>query len=334
MSRKSRGMSTGLYRALVIAVSLILLCVTVYVFRDYPAFSKDGGGETMPARPLLEDTYSLVWKGETYTRRSDVESFLFIGVDMDESREDSGLPGQADVLLLVVLDGRSDSYTVLQINRDTMTQIQTVSGDGSVTGESFMPICLAHSLGSGGEDSCENTVRSVQYLLPGVEISGYAAVRMETIGVLNDAVGGVTVTVEGDLTKIDPAFTDGAVVHLDGKGAEGFVRARMSLGESNNTKRMERQKQYMNAWIDAARAKTGGSSDEILKLVDDVRPWLVTDLTDKAITSAASRAYKYENAGFISLRGENIPTGSYNRFYADEDSVTETLIKLFYTKAA
>ena len=66
---------------------------------------------------------------------------------------------------------------------------------------------------------------------------------MTAIRVLNDLVGGVSVTMEEDGTQIDPAFVKGATVRLSGSQAEAFVRARMGLENDTNLARMQRQRQ-------------------------------------------------------------------------------------------
>lgn len=81
-------------------------------------------------------------------------------------------------------------------------------------------------------------------LLGDVDIDGYAMLNTDSIGVINSAVGGVTVTIPEDMTDVDPAFVSGAVVKLDDEQAEKFARARMKVGDGHNSSRMERQSLY------------------------------------------------------------------------------------------
>ncbi len=68
---------------------------------------------------------------------------------------------------------------------------------------------------------------------------------MDAVPIINDAVGGVTVTVLDDMTSADPALEKGAEVTLQGKQALTYVRTRRGLDDSTNLHRMERQRQYM-----------------------------------------------------------------------------------------
>lgn len=92
---------------------------------------------------------------------------------------------------------------MIAISRDTMTEIATYDVKGNYIGDSVNHLGLAYAFGNGKDTSCEYMVHAVSKLFYGIPINGYAAFNMETISKLNDAVGGVTVTVpEGeDLSK-------------------------------------------------------------------------------------------------------------------------------------
>lgn len=61
----------------------------------------------------------------------------------------------------------------------------------------------------------------------GAKIDSYMAADLEIIGSLNDAVGGVAVTIPTlGMEQADPEFVFGQTVRLDGEQAERFVRFR------------------------------------------------------------------------------------------------------------
>ena len=87
-------------------------------------------------------------------------------------------------------------------------------------------------------------VDAVSKLFYGIPINGYVAFNMETISQLNDAVGGVTVTVpEGE--NISDKLKSGETVTLNGDDAVSFVRYRDTSVEGSNNLRIARQKQYL-----------------------------------------------------------------------------------------
>mgnify|MGYP001718301415 FL=1 len=93
--------------------------------------------------------------------------------------------------------------------------------------------------------SCQYMVDAVSNLFYGMPINGYVALNMNAVGMINDAVGGVTVTVPEDMTQVDPSFAEGAMVTLTGDQALKFTRYRDTEKDFSNNSRMERQKQYL-----------------------------------------------------------------------------------------
>lgn len=55
---------------------------------------------------------------------------------------------------------------------------------------------------------------------------------------LNHEVGGVTVTLEDDMTKLDPAMKKGATLTLTDRQAELLMQSRYAMDDDRNTQRM------------------------------------------------------------------------------------------------
>lgn len=130
------------------------------------------------------------------------EAFFVICLDKEGEQRDSGSyrnNAQNDLLLLLVMDAREKKYSLIQINRDTMTNVPVLDVNGMRSGKNFEQIALAHTYGNGLEVSCENTVKAVSDFLGGVNIDNYAAITMSAVAPVNDYFGGVDVTVEEDM---------------------------------------------------------------------------------------------------------------------------------------
>ena len=281
-------------------------------------------------RRLNRVNETMTVDGVTYERRKGTETYLILGIDsggVNDVEKFGG--GQCDVLLLLVMDYASNTYHVLPINRDTITMITLIdsAGEGRITDSVFDPICLSHSYGTGGEDSCENTVRSVEYLLAGAHVDGYIAVNMDIIGVITEGVGGVTVKIDGDLTGADPSFQDGATVTLDAVTAERFVRARMSVGDEHTTQRMDRQITFLKAWSEKARRL---GSRQMVDLLEGIESVAVTNMTEKRLTSVMDDVRKYDSGGFLTIDGEYDEERLVPGFQPDEDSIRDVLLTLYY----
>mgnify|MGYP000891197904 CR=1 FL=1 len=79
------------------------------------------------------------YNGESYALREDLETILLIGVDKYEAETGTGTETynntqQGDFLLLAVLDHKNETYTVLQLNRDTMADITILGVRGEKAG--------------------------------------------------------------------------------------------------------------------------------------------------------------------------------------------------------
>ncbi len=319
--------------AILIAVAAVALAgvtaVQVAKRREEAQSAARVSDETRKRLNHEDDTLTV--DGVTYERKKGTETYLLLGIDrggVTDVVKYGG--GQCDVLLLLVIDYSNDAYRILPINRDTITMITLIddAGEGRITDQMFNPICLSHSFGTGGEDSCENTVRSVEYLLSGAKVDGYIAADMDIIGVLTDAVGGVPVKIDTDLTGADPSFEKGATVTLNAETAERFVRARMNVGDEHTVQRMGRQITFLKAWSE--KAKRLGSR-QLMALLEEIEEISVTNMTEKRLTSIMDDLQKYDNLGILTIDGEYDEERTVPGFLADEDSIRDALLTLYYT---
>ena len=106
-------------------------------------FTADTEGEAL-------QTGELRYQGKTYAYKSNIMTFLFMGIDKTgemEASEDLFEGGQADALFLAVLDPDEKKISVIGINRDTMTEISVYDANGLYAGKEVAQIALAHACG-------------------------------------------------------------------------------------------------------------------------------------------------------------------------------------------
>ena len=215
-----------------------------------------------------------------------------------------------------------------------MTEIPVFDAKGSYIGENINHLGLAYAFGDGRETSCQYMVDAVSKLFYGIPINGYAAVNMSAIAVLNDAVGGVTVTVPEDFEDAGPEYKKGETLHLDGSQAESFVRWRNSEEDGSNNQRISRQKQYLTEFIRTASKAVQEDYTLPVELYQGLSAQMVTDLNlDKAVylvTEALDMEFKEEN--LITLQGKAAKGNVYDEFYADDDALYELILDTFYVE--
>lgn len=274
----------------------------------------------------------LEWQGETYTARPDLESYLLIGVD--EMGEAVGTEsyiggGQGDVQMLLVLDNANQTWQALQLNRDSMVEMPVLGVNGSVIGTDTAQLALAHSYGNGREESCENNVTTVSRLLEDQPIDGYFAVNMDAVNILTDLAGGITVTLNSDLTACNPAWTEGAVVTLTDENALDFVRSRKGVEDETNLSRMVRKRQYLTALRDELTGRDTAFTAEVYSALAD---YTVTNIGSGTAQQIAAKLNQYQEQPLLTIEGESKVVDGYWAYYLDEASLRETIITLFYEK--
>ena len=169
-----------------------------------------------------DELEKLLWKSikfgkKKYQYSSDYETYLFLGTDgsgHESANREEYVGNMADFLMLAVINRKEQTYALLQLNRDTMTEIDLIGKDGEGMATANMQLCTAHWYGGTEKESSENTVNAVSKLLGGLTIDGYYTLNMENISRLNHAAGGVTVTIKNDLTSLDPSMKQGETITL------------------------------------------------------------------------------------------------------------------------
>lgn len=296
--------------------------------------------ETRNARPeargdhlqryAYEDTIEV--DGTPYRRRKNVTSILLMGIDRANDAAVTGYRngGQADFLQLLVIDSAEQKITRLQIDRDTMTPMTILGVLGNQSGVRTSQICLSHGFGDGKEQSCELTVSAVSNLLLGTSIDSYIAMNLDGISILNDAVGGVTVTLADDFSALDASMTLGKTMTLVGDQAEIFVRSRRNIGVGTNEARMARQQQYIAQLAEQVDGLIQDDEGFIGSLYDELKPYLITNLSRGTLINQAWNARNYGRT-LLEMEGTyQLGSDGFMQFYADEAALQQTVLELFY----
>lgn len=270
--------------------------------------------------------------GVEYYPRNDITVMLVMGIDETGPVKNSGSynnTGEADMLALLVFDETSEQMDILYLNRDTMVDMPALGIGGKEAGSVNRQLALSHTYGSGLKDSCENTKKTISELFCGLYIDYYVAMNMDAIPMLNDAVGGVTVTVVDDFSKVNPDIPMGETT-LMGQAALDYVRVRREIGDQENMSRMERQKAYMQSFLSAFRQKTQESDSFVIAAYEEVSDYVVTNFTTKSLSSVWSQYADYTLDEVMTPAGENTLVDGFYEFILDEEALDELTLRLFY----
>ena len=311
--------------------AVILILVLVMLYSGLQILESTVLYHGQDAEPTI-DSKTITVDGVEYFPRQDITVVLFMGIDRYGPVEDSGFytnTGAADVDMLVILDESQQKIDMLYLNRDTMLTMPVLGIGGKPAGTYFGQLALAHTYGIGLEDSCENTRNTISDFLGGIEIDYYVSLNMDAIGILNDAVGGVTVNVTEDFSAVDPTISKGQVT-LMGQQAINYVRTRKDVGDQLNLTRIERQKDYIHGFTESLRAKQNSNTSFVLSVYEQVEPYMVTDCSATIFNILVGRYATYEMGRILSPEGKNVMGEKYFEFYVDEDHLQELVLDLFY----
>lgn len=337
-------------KTVVIRVLIIILCVllSILIAAGITLFClyKSGEGALKPSPDaqiniknkniMQQDDLGRVidYKGKRYVFNEDMINILVMGVDRDTLGTDGGVigtAGQADSIFMVSLDLVAKKYTVINISRDTYTDIGVYSAEGKYIGTEKHQLCLSYAYGDGKESSCENTLNAVSALLYNIPINKYYSIEKSAIPLMNDAIGGVTVPVfdeNGEQT--------GKTTHLMGHDAYDYIHFRDITKLDSNNVRMKRQIAYLRAFSDKIITETKKDLGVPLALFNTSAEYASTNLDAPAITYLATNVIMggKVDVEFASLKGSvEKDENGLARYIVDQDALTDLVVKTYYKPA-
>ena len=333
-SRQQRKQQKMLILGLAAAVVLVGLAASVVVnkLNEQKNYHVTGANSVDVGAGYRYTEYN----GKKYQYNNRVTTLLYAGLDsFDELKQTAtyGDKARADSIMLIVLDEASKKMSVVAINRDTMTEVHRFSRNGGDLGTYVTHLGYAYANGDGGTASCENLKTAVSTLFNNLPIDGYMVSNQTSIVMINDLVGGVTVTVpNNDLATKYPELTEGNIVTLDESNVRAYVQQRDTAVDFSNEGRIERQKSFVLSFMDEFGTLVKENSTQVWDELEECSNWMQTDITKNRYLSLAD-AFSQTNLApdsYYILEGEDQLGEFHDEFYYDEDALQELIIKLFY----
>ena len=308
------------------AVGVLSLIGRMQVHEDTP------GVRINPYSVTYDEGKTVEYNGQTYALNEDIVTIAAIGLDREEFglREDKiGTAGQADMILIAAMDLRTGLVRSLMIPRDTMVDVDQYTTTGEYVGVDRMQICLSFAYGDGRETSSNNVLTSVQRVLYGIPVSLYGVLDLDGIAALNDAIGGVSVTLQA---PYGDHYT-GDRITLRGDEAEAFVRSRELTILESDTYRRARQVQYLRAFTDKAVDAAVKDIGVVGKLYNAAMEYAFTNVSLSRVMYLATTMLSkgVDVADPIVLAGQIREGDPYSEYILDEQAVFESVLEVFYT---
>ena len=342
-----RSGNNAAVRAVIIAV-LVIIALGTTAIAAAPYLRERLGGSPSGSKAAESETDSQqetdTWKGESndglityngkkYRYNSHLSNYLLLGIDTEgeiaqEKETLSG--GQSDAIFLVAYDRKEETAQILAIPRDTMTTIYIYNIDGTYVTPQTDHLTLQYAYGDGREMSCKITRDAVSNLLYGVPIIGYTAINLDSIPLLVDAVGGVTLTVPDDsMEEVNPEYKKGAEITLTSETAENYIRYRDTHSHHQALVRTERQKSFINAFVDRVLELQAQDPHTITDIYETLKPHMVTNMSNDIYLDLAGA----KRAGEIrTIPGEGVETDLFDEYHVDDKALYELILDVFYTE--
>lgn len=275
---------------------------------------------------------TITYQGQKYRYNTALKTILFMGVDNTEAvevKDYAGRGGQADVLMLFILDTEQKTIQTLQISRDSMIDVDVYDMAGEQIATDQAQIATQYAYGDGAKKSCLLTKEKVSELLYGIPVQSFFSLNIDGIAVVSDAIGGIEITVPEDYTEIDPSFRKGETILLKGSLAEKYVRYRDTTVTGSNNERMERQRQVIEAAAVQLPERLKQDPNLYKRLLKDADPYMVTDLSAGEVDKLTT----YESQpNIVKVPGEVIAGEKHDEYHVDDEKLYDLLVKLFYKK--
>ena len=334
--------------AVFVSVCLIVICVIIsFRFKQssgHESFSEytlrpDGPDVAALARDLPDEYRELLdgqlyYQGEIYEYNENLLTFLILGIDGEVGVEKvPGTAGQADLIMLVVLDDVAKTIKVINVSRDIMTMVETYDTNGFYIGEEEKQIAIQYAYGDGMEKSARLMEGAVSNLFYGIPIHGYGAVGMHSVATLNDAVGGVEVYVIEDMSFIFPSLAYGNTVTLMGDEAFVYVQYRDTEIAESNALRNARQKQFLLGFFQSVKDRTRANITFPFKLYGIGKEHAVTSITGDQVAylSTAVLGINLSSDDVTSVAGHVYLGGELEEFWVIEDELYDLIVNTFYS---
>ena len=299
--------------------------------------SGSSSGSTKPTIQPAEDgaDYDVVYKGEKYVYNDDMITLLLLGIDKTtkvEPAKDGISGGQSDAIFLVTLNPDTKIMDVIAIPRDSIAKIWVYDKNGNFVQTGKAQICLQHGYGDGMELSNERAVNAISNLMYGIPIHSCTSINMGAVGMLNDAVGGVTLESLETFDYAGYSYVKGQTITLKGNQAYEYLHYRDKSRHNTASERLARQKQYINLFIDKAISAAKEDLGVVTDVYNIIKDYTVTDLSLDEMVYLASEVVTYDFGEIYSLTGTLDTSRKYERFYLDEAALQDLIIKKFYQK--
>lgn len=278
--------------------------------------------------------------GDTeYEYKDQIRNYLILGTDGRGRAADhpKGYLGDcADFVMVVVINDTKQTVQYLQLSRETMCWVRKLEDvTGQDLGLETMQLCMAYTYGRDQQESAKNMEEAVSYLLGNVPLEAVYSVCLDSVPKINNILGGVTVTIESDFSKVDKSMVQGSTIKLTDEQAEIFVHNRMDVDDGMNQSRMKRHRAYLQGMLQTMEEQMKGDSNYGFRFYNQLKEYAYTDIKGKDVNTLIEGISRYDRLGTVTFEGETFTQDTFgngvlhDELYLDLEDYKEKMIEVF-----
>ena len=156
----------------------------------------------------------------------------------------------------------------------------------------------------------------------------------DEIAQLNHVIGGATVRIEDDFSKVDPTLVEGEEITLTDEQAYNYLHARLDVGDGENESRMRRQTAYMEAVYDKVIDRVRTEKNFLDDITDTLGEAVTTNMNGEDFAQFRDIFREGRSLGIQMPEGESVlgrrlEDGlEHTEFYIDEASLAEIMVQM------
>lgn len=138
-----------------------ILCIALltagYLKKTSEAKKVSQNKQTSQAEVSQASDNTIEYNGHKYEYNTDLENYLFIGVDKKEEvtlQDTPGTAGQADCVMILSANKQTKKVKVLQVSRDSMTDVDIYDANGNYYTSVRAQVATQYAYGDGKQSSC------------------------------------------------------------------------------------------------------------------------------------------------------------------------------------
>lgn len=288
-------------------------------------------GDNRPARAVTTPTPTGPASASPTPVPSGALNILVLGSDSRDGKRNQELGGgssegaRSDTAMVVHLDEGRTEATVVSIPRDTLVTRPSCPLDSGGSTAVRYGVMFNSAYSVGGPVCAVKTVET----LTNVRMDHYIEIDFAGFADLVDALGGVTVTTEEDISDEDSHLELEAGTHLlDGPQALALARTRHGIGDQSDLGRIGLQQKLVKALLEqVAATDLLASPTQLYKVADALTGSLTTDTGLDSLTELMSLGQSLQALSSVGTETVTMPVvpapSDRNRVVADEPEAGE-----------